>query len=73
MLRLGTEKKSINIVFVQPFRSKKSIQKLYEILMRKTAQTALLKVIYDIFICTFDKHKCNTSNKKRTGRNHSQF
>ena len=37
------------------------------------AQTPLLKVICFILICSFDRQQYSTSNKKRTGRNHSQF
>jgi hypothetical protein len=41
--------------------------------MRKIAQMAFFKVILDIFILALEKSKYNISNKKRTGRNHSQF
>ena len=41
--------------------------------MRKIAKTAFFKAIPDIFIFALEKAKYNMSNKKRTGRNHSQF
>jgi hypothetical protein len=41
--------------------------------MRKTAPTAPFRVILDSFIFTLEKNKYSMSNKKRTGRNHSQL
>jgi hypothetical protein len=41
--------------------------------MRKIAKTAFFKVILDILIFALEKSKYNMSNKKRTGKNQSQF
>jgi hypothetical protein len=41
--------------------------------MRKNAQMAPFRVIFDTFIFTLEKIKYRMLNKKRTGRNHSQF
>jgi hypothetical protein len=50
-----------------------SIQKLYILPKRKIAQIAIFRVIFGIFIFTLEKNKYTTLNKKRTGKNHSQF
>ena len=49
------------------------IQKLEIKPMRKITKTAFFKVILDKFIFALEKSKYNMLNKKRTGRNHSQF
>jgi hypothetical protein len=41
--------------------------------MRKIAPMAFFKVILDIFILALEISKFTISNKRRTGRNHSQF
>jgi hypothetical protein len=41
--------------------------------MRKIAPMAFFKVILEILILALENSKYNISNKKRTGRNHSQF
>jgi hypothetical protein len=40
---------------------------------RKNPPIDPFRVIFDMVILSFDRNKYRMSNKKRTGRNHSQF